>query len=131
MHCASSVSPHALQESWLQGRLSWESQWMCWCSSPLVLAEDFSQGGPGGHLSETWAVISFELPHESYKAEKPQILFFSFLFIFFLLCNQIELFFPSFLEVVFHFGLVVGNPSRYRARAALHLLWWKDARKCS
>lgn len=74
----------------------------------------------------TWPVISFELPHESYKTGKPQILyFFSFLY------DPTELFFPSFLEVVFHIGLVVGNPSRYGARAALCLLWWKDARQCS
>lgn len=75
-----------------------------------------SRSGPRRSLvTETWAVISFELPHESYKAEKPQILYFFFLY------NWTALFFPSFLEVVFHIGLVVGNPSRYGARAAVHL----------
>lgn len=49
---------------------------MRWWSVPLVLVEDFGQERTWEVtylpcVTEMWAVILFELPHELYKAEKP------------------------------------------------------------
>ena len=80
---------------------------MCGCSVAVVLSEDFGRERTWEVIclpcvTETQAVIPFELRHELYKVERPQNHFF-----FFIQANRI--FSPSFLTAIFLISLAVGS----------------------
>lgn len=92
---------------------------MRWGLVPLVLAEDLGQVRTWEVTyllcdTETWAVRPFELPHELHKVEKPQP--HNFLYTLTELPPPPPP--PSFLTMLFHTSLAVGNPPQIRSQVS-------------